>query len=157
MVHGRMFAPAVGVAENPVTGDSNGPLGVYLIHYKAVNVEGSQFILRRFGYTNYKKGEFTMILSGKEIIKHLGKDITIEPFNINRVNPNSYNLTLANELLVYQNDVLDMKAVNETNKIIIPEDGLLLQPIYYIWAARMNTPRLISLFRCWRAVPPLAG
>ncbi|WP_315078545.1 dCTP deaminase [uncultured Clostridium sp.] len=69
-----------------------------------------------------------MILSGKEILKHIGKDIVIEPFNEERINPNSYNLTLFNELLVYKNDTLDMKIPNETEKLIIPEEGLLLEP-----------------------------
>ena len=27
LVHGRMFAPAIGIAEDPVTGNANGPLG----------------------------------------------------------------------------------------------------------------------------------
>lgn len=69
-----------------------------------------------------------MILSGKEILKHIGKDIIIEPFNKKRINPNSYNLTLANELLVYENDILDMKKPNTTTKLCIPEEGLLLEP-----------------------------
>lgn len=29
-VHGRMFAPAIGITEDPVTGNANGPLGAYL-------------------------------------------------------------------------------------------------------------------------------
>lgn len=69
-----------------------------------------------------------MILSGKEITKHIGKEIIIEPFNPKRVNPNSYNLSLHNELLVYKNNVLDMKKPNEVEKIIIPDSGLLLEP-----------------------------
>ncbi len=69
-----------------------------------------------------------MILSGKEILKHMGEDIVIEPFSEERINPNSYNLTLFNELLVYKNDTLDMKIPNETEKLIIPEEGLLLEP-----------------------------
>ena len=32
MFHGRMFAPAIGINEDPVTGNANGPLGAYLIH-----------------------------------------------------------------------------------------------------------------------------
>lgn len=28
-----MFAPAIGIAEDPVTGNANGPLGAYLVHY----------------------------------------------------------------------------------------------------------------------------
>ncbi|WDP92182.1 MAG: PhzF family isomerase [Desulfobacter sp.] len=30
--HGRMFAPAIGISEDPVTGNANGPLGAYLVH-----------------------------------------------------------------------------------------------------------------------------
>ena len=42
-----------------------------------------------------------MILSGREIERAVGTDIIIEPFERSKVNPNSYNLTLHNELLVY--------------------------------------------------------
>lgn len=31
--HGRMFAPAIGIAEDPVTGNANGPLGAYLVRH----------------------------------------------------------------------------------------------------------------------------
>jgi len=34
LVHGRMFAPAIGIAEDPVTGNANGPLGAYLVHHR---------------------------------------------------------------------------------------------------------------------------
>ena len=68
----------------------------------------------------------TMILSGKEILKRKDQDIIIEPFNENQVNPNSYNLKLHNELMVYENSPLDMKENNSAKKIIIPDDGLLL-------------------------------
>ena len=33
LVHGRMFAPAIGISEDPVTGNANGPLGAYLVHF----------------------------------------------------------------------------------------------------------------------------
>ncbi|RGD74899.1 dCTP deaminase [Anaerofustis stercorihominis] len=69
-----------------------------------------------------------MILSGKEIEKHMGKEIIIEPYDKNRINPNSYNLSLSNELLVYDNDLLDMKKENKASKIVIPKDGLILEP-----------------------------
>ena len=75
-----------------------------------------------------KKGVLYMILSGREIIKHLGKEIHIEPFSPERINPNSYNLSLFNELLVYENRQLDMATPNSTRKIIIPEEGYVLQP-----------------------------
>lgn len=69
-----------------------------------------------------------MILSGKEIWRQMGKEIFIEPFNQKQLNPNSYNLSLHNQMLVYENDTLDMKKCNATRTITIPEEGLLLQP-----------------------------
>lgn len=69
-----------------------------------------------------------MILSGKEIQKHIGKEIVIEPFDARRVNPNSYNLSLHRELLVYEENTLDMKKPNATRLIEIPQSGLLLEP-----------------------------
>ena len=69
-----------------------------------------------------------MILSGLEIKNKIGKEIEITPFDEKRINPNSYNLRLHNELLVYENEVLDMKDKNRTKKIIIPEEGLMLEP-----------------------------
>lgn len=69
-----------------------------------------------------------MILSGKEIQKLLGDRIFIDPFHEKQLNPNSYNLRLHNELLVYANPILDMKKNNPTKQLIIPEEGLLLEP-----------------------------
>lgn len=40
LVHGRMFAPAIGIAEDPVTGNANGPLGAYLCHYSLIDNSG---------------------------------------------------------------------------------------------------------------------
>ena len=68
-----------------------------------------------------------MILSGKEIINSQGNDIIIDPFNEKQVNPNSYNLKLHNELVVYDSNILDMKKNNTGTKMIIPEEGLLLE------------------------------
>ena len=69
-----------------------------------------------------------MILSGKEIESRIGKDIIIKPFDRQQLNPNSYNLTLHNDLLVYSGEILDMKKKNQTEAIKIPENGLLLEP-----------------------------
>ena len=69
-----------------------------------------------------------MILSGKEIQRELGKRIFIEPFDPSRLNPNSYNLTLAPELLVYENQVLDMKTPNPCRHLVIPAEGLKMEP-----------------------------
>lgn len=69
-----------------------------------------------------------MILSGREIKKRLGTDIIIDPFEDSRLGPNSYNLRLHSELLVYDTPVLDMKHNNPFKKMNIPEEGLVLQP-----------------------------
>ena len=69
-----------------------------------------------------------MILSGLEIKRHIGDSIIIDPFTEDRLNPNSYNLSLHNELLTYTAGMLDMRKDNPTEKIIIPPDGLTLKP-----------------------------
>jgi len=69
-----------------------------------------------------------MILSGDEIRSQLGTNIVIEPFNEANLNPNSYNLTLHDELMIYEEVVLDMKKANRVRRATLPEDGLVLQP-----------------------------
>jgi dCTP deaminase len=69
-----------------------------------------------------------MILSGDEIRRHLGANIVIEPFDESRLNPNSYNLSLHDELLTYEEVVLDMAVPNRTRRLRIPKEGLVLTP-----------------------------
>jgi dCTP deaminase len=88
-----------------------------------------------------------MVLTGLEILEQIKLgNIDISDFDIKRLNPNSYNLRLHNELKIYDivslddksqtwvsrqfsaDQVLDMKKVNQTKSIIIPEDGLILTP-----------------------------
>ena len=69
-----------------------------------------------------------MILSGDEIRKNLGSDIKIDPFREESLNPNSYNLSLHDELMVYEEVVLDMKKPNRVRRMSIPEDGIVLSP-----------------------------
>lgn len=69
-----------------------------------------------------------MILSGKEINNKIGNEISIEPYDTSRLNPNSYNLRLHNKLLTYESTILDMKKPNMTKEIIIPKCGLILNP-----------------------------
>lgn len=42
-VHGRMFAPAIGINEDPVTGNANGPLGAYIVHFGLADFDGDEF------------------------------------------------------------------------------------------------------------------
>ncbi len=69
-----------------------------------------------------------MVLSGQEIQRRLGKDVVIEPFDPSRLNPNSYNLTLHDELMVYEEVVLDMRKANRVRRMSIPPEGLVLSP-----------------------------
>lgn len=43
LTHGRMFAPAIGINEDPVTGNANGPLGAYLVKHGLVNHNNLSF------------------------------------------------------------------------------------------------------------------
>jgi len=69
-----------------------------------------------------------MILSGEEIRNQIGGNIQIDPFDEALLNPNSYNLTLHNELLIYEEIVLDMKQPNRVRRIMIPDEGIVLHP-----------------------------
>jgi dCTP deaminase len=69
-----------------------------------------------------------MILSGHQIRKCLGKSIIIDPFDPEHLNPNSYNLTLHDELMTYEEVVLDMAKPNRVRRITIPPEGLVLGP-----------------------------
>ncbi len=70
-----------------------------------------------------------MILSGLEIIRQVNEArIAITPFDEKLVGPNSCNLRLHNELLVYTDPVLDMKQPLSTRRIFIPSEGLVLEP-----------------------------
>jgi PhzF family phenazine biosynthesis protein len=43
LTHGRMFAPAIGIPEGPVTGNANGPLGAYLVANNIIATNGKEF------------------------------------------------------------------------------------------------------------------
>lgn len=43
LTYGRMFAPAVGINEDPVTGNANGPLGGYLVQNNIVDFKDNLF------------------------------------------------------------------------------------------------------------------
>lgn len=70
-----------------------------------------------------------MILTGNEIRnqQEFG-NIFIQDFDESRLSPNSYNLRLAPELLIYNEAVLDAKQENRVEKLTIPEEGIVLYP-----------------------------
>ena len=69
-----------------------------------------------------------MILSGQQIESRLDDDIIIDPYNPNQLNSNSVNLTLHDELMTYEEVVLDMRKANRVRRIPIPQDGYVLKP-----------------------------
>jgi PhzF family phenazine biosynthesis protein len=62
LTYGRMFAPAIGINEDPVTGNANGPLGGYLVQNKIIDTKDTCFefngrqgeIINRLGVVNVK-------------------------------------------------------------------------------------------------------
>ena len=70
-----------------------------------------------------------MILTGDEIASAVdGGAITIEPFSRQLMNPNSYNYRLGEQLVVIDDSVIDLHGKAHTHEIIIPEEGIELQP-----------------------------
>ena len=49
MTYSRMFAPVLGVAEDPATGGASGPLGSYLVRHSLVTPEQARSILNLQG------------------------------------------------------------------------------------------------------------
>lgn len=92
-----------------------------------------------------------MILSGKEIKNKQGNEIIIEPFNDKQLGPNSYNLRLHNELLVYEDLVLDMKQKHAVRSLIIPQEGLVLE------AGKLYLGRTVEYTKTDKYVPMLEG
>ena len=92
-----------------------------------------------------------MILSGLEIKNQIGKKIFIEPFHDERLNPNSYNLSLHDELLIYTNEVLDMRKNNPSKKILIPPEGFMLEP------GKLYLGRTLEYTRTEGYIPMLEG
>ena len=93
-----------------------------------------------------------MILSGLKIREEIENGtIEINPYDESRLNPNSYNLRLHNELLVYTGDVLDVKKPNPYEPLIIPPEGLVLQP------GRLYLGRTVEYTRTQKYVPMLEG
>jgi len=92
-----------------------------------------------------------MILTGHEIKAQLGGNIVIDPFDEGQLNPNSYNLRLHNELLVYEEIVLDMRRPNRFRRYVIPEDGLVLNP------NQLYLGRTVERTETFNYVPMLEG
>jgi len=93
-----------------------------------------------------------MILTDHTITAEMNNgNIVIEPFNPANLGTNSYDLTLSNTLILYTERVLDVRKKNPSAPIIIPEEGIVLQPnIVYLASTIEYTQTL-------RHVPILMG
>jgi len=87
LTYGRMFAPAIGIAEDPVTGNANGPLGGYLVQNKLTTYKDDYFEfngrqgekINRLGTVNVK----VLVNNGKpEQVKIKGSAVAIFKTNI---------------------------------------------------------------------------
>lgn len=66
LAHGRMFAPAIGIPEDPVTGNANGPLGAYLVaHRLAAPVQGRLVFRARQGEALGRPGVVEVIVEAQ--------------------------------------------------------------------------------------------
>ncbi len=70
-----------------------------------------------------------MILSDKEILKEIeNENILIEPFRLDCLGSNSYDVHLGKYLSVYKHHTLDARAHNEIIEVAIPDEGFVIQP-----------------------------
>ena len=92
-----------------------------------------------------------MILSGHEIRAQLGNNIVIDPFDESRLNPNSYNLALYHELMIYEEVELDMRKSNRVRRVDIPEEGLVINP------GRLHLGRTVERTETHNLVPMIEG
>jgi dCTP deaminase len=92
-----------------------------------------------------------MILSGEHIRDQLGGNIVIDPFDEKRLNPNSYNLTLHDEVMIYEEVVLDMRKRNRVRRLPIPENGLVLE------SHRLYLARTVERTETHNLVPMIEG
>ncbi|MDR1759089.1 MAG: hypothetical protein LBR60_01025 [Fibrobacter sp.] len=94
-----------------------------------------------------------MFLTRKAIIEAVEREeIVISPFHKEHLSPNSIDVTLNENLIVYDlgaGECLDMKKENPTRKLVIPPEGLVLEPgILYIGMTNETaiSPRYIPMF-----------
>jgi dCTP deaminase len=81
-----------------------------------------------------------MILTGNQIYANLkSNDITIEPFVMDNISTNSYDLTLGEKYIRYLDPILDPMKDNKFAEFIIPDDGLVLNKGDFILAESLET------------------
>ncbi len=70
-----------------------------------------------------------MILTDKTIYDEIAaRNIVIEPLIEENIGTNSVDLTLSKTLLMYTDHILDVRKKNHYAPMIIPDEGMILQP-----------------------------
>lgn len=81
LTYGRMFAPIIGIPEDPVTGNANGPLGAYLVHHNILDApEGSVTFKGKQGEAIKRLGVVTVTVEvedGQPVKVRVGGDAVI--------------------------------------------------------------------------------
>jgi trans-2,3-dihydro-3-hydroxyanthranilate isomerase len=89
--HGRFFAPADNIAEDPATGSASGALGAYLIHHNAIAVEPVD-------------GKFNFVIEQGDFIhrpSRINIEITGKPGTIEQVRVGGPAVVVANGEVIY--------------------------------------------------------
>lgn len=79
---GRMFAPAIGIPEDPVTGNAHGPLGAYLVHHRLFPLQQGRFsFIGRQGEVLQRTGQVEVFVHGREAepeqVQIAGRAVTV--------------------------------------------------------------------------------
>ncbi|WP_445710259.1 PhzF family isomerase [Flavobacterium sp.] len=82
LIDGRMFAPAIGIHEDPVTGNANGPLGAYLVHHNLVSHNNKEFTFKikqgeKMGRTGYMDVTVTIKNNQPEKVQITGNAVLV--------------------------------------------------------------------------------
>jgi trans-2,3-dihydro-3-hydroxyanthranilate isomerase len=62
--YSRMFAPSLGVAEDPATGSASGPLGCYLVQHRAVTPDAQAHMLNLQGVRMRRPSRIAIAIEG---------------------------------------------------------------------------------------------
>lgn len=93
-----------------------------------------------------------MLLSDRDILNEIKRsDIQIDPFDVDNLGSNSYDLHLDETLKVYTDEVLDSRGEPSVEELTIPEEGLVLEP------GRVYLGSTLEWTRTRHLVPRLEG
>ncbi|MCW1488728.1 PhzF family isomerase [Acinetobacter baumannii] len=71
ITYGRMFAPAIGINEDPITGNANGPAGAYLVHHDLIECDQKVSYWGYQGFAIEKPGRVLVTVEKTDSILHV--------------------------------------------------------------------------------------